>query len=278
MSDPARPCLDLLREADPDRYLACLWLREEWRGAIAALYAFDAEIARIPALVSEPMPGEIRLQWWREILLGTRESGDHPVGTALLDAITRHDLPVAAFDTYLDARIFDLYHDPMPDRASFEGYAGETESMLLTMAAQCAGLSRGTDLADACGHGGVARTIAATLRATALHRHQKRCHIPADMLANAGMEVGAWLDDDPGARHLAVVHAMVDWGLDHLAKSRTAIATIDREHRAVFLPLATVEAWLRAARRAGADLFVQPLTISPLRRQWATARAALTGL
>ena len=34
----------------------------------------------------EPLPGEIRLQWWREVLGGERpgEAGAHPVAAALL--------------------------------------------------------------------------------------------------------------------------------------------------------------------------------------------------
>ena len=39
------------------------------------------------------------------------------------------------FDDYLEARIFDLYDDPMPTRADLEGYCGETASALIQLAA-----------------------------------------------------------------------------------------------------------------------------------------------
>ena len=39
------------------------------------------------------------------------------------------------FDDYLEARIFDLYDDPMPGRAELEGYCGETASALIQLAA-----------------------------------------------------------------------------------------------------------------------------------------------
>lgn len=275
---PLDHCLDLLRRADPDRHLACLWLRAEWRGAIAAIYAFNAEISRIASLVSEPMPGEIRLQWWREVIEGKRESGDAPVSVALLDCISRHDLPVATFANYLEARVFDLYHDPMPNRAAFEGYCGETASAMLMLAAQCAGAPGGAGLADACGHGGVAQTVAAVLRSARLHRHERRCYIPVDILSAAGLDAEGWLDTEPDDRHRAAIGNMVDWGRQHLAKSRAALARLDPELRPVFLPLAPVALYLDRAEGRGTGILSRPVELSPLTRQWLFFRSAMRGI
>ncbi len=41
--------------------------RESRRGALQALYAFNAEIAGIRDRIRQPLPGEIRLQWWRDV-------------------------------------------------------------------------------------------------------------------------------------------------------------------------------------------------------------------
>ena len=59
-----------LRDSDRDRYLASLLTPAAQRGAVAALYAFNAEIARIRDVVREPLPGEVRLQYWRDLLQG----------------------------------------------------------------------------------------------------------------------------------------------------------------------------------------------------------------
>ena len=61
----------------------------EHRDALLSLYAFNIEIARVRDLVREPMPGEIRLQWWREALAGERdtEAAAHPVAAALREAL-----------------------------------------------------------------------------------------------------------------------------------------------------------------------------------------------
>ncbi len=87
-------CAALVREADRDRYLATLFAPAEHRDALYALYAFNVEIARVRELAREPMPGEIRLQWWREALSGEREgeAAAHPVAAALRETLARYGL------------------------------------------------------------------------------------------------------------------------------------------------------------------------------------------
>jgi hypothetical protein len=116
--------MDLLRAGDRERYLTVLFAPEDKRPALAALYAFDLETARVRDMVSEPMPGEIRLQWWREIVSGERdgEARQNPVARELVSAIDAYALPRMALANLLDARVFDLYDDPIPDRTTLEGY------------------------------------------------------------------------------------------------------------------------------------------------------------
>ena len=118
--------LETLRDIDRETYLAMLYLAADKREEIATLWAFNAEIGRIRDIVSEPVPGEIRLQWWREVLAGDRtsEGASHPIAGALVELIKKYDLQVEALDNLLEARIFDLYNDPMPDRTTLEGYLG----------------------------------------------------------------------------------------------------------------------------------------------------------
>ena len=106
---------EMVRRLDKDRYLAALWAPQDKRPHLMALYAFSAEIARIRDVVSDPLPGEVRARWWADVIAGTRgdEGGGHPIAAALLDTIARFRLPEEAFDRLIEARIFDLYDDPM---------------------------------------------------------------------------------------------------------------------------------------------------------------------
>ena len=125
-------CEALVREGDPDRYWASLFAPADKRPHLNALYAFNFEIARVREAVREALVGEIRLQWWRDALQGEAR-GDvkaNPVAAALDDTIVKFRLPRHALVTLIDARIFDLYDDPMPSLNDLEGYCGETASAL----------------------------------------------------------------------------------------------------------------------------------------------------
>ena len=76
-----------LARTDRARYLTALSAPVAVRPALLALLAFDAEISRIPQVVSEPMLGRIRLQWWLEALPGINagRAPGHPVAQALVN-------------------------------------------------------------------------------------------------------------------------------------------------------------------------------------------------
>ena len=62
------PLAALLRRYDRDRFQTALFAPAERREALLALYAFNYEIGRVRETVTEPMLGQIRLQWWREVV------------------------------------------------------------------------------------------------------------------------------------------------------------------------------------------------------------------
>src|SRR5258705_9461991 len=123
-------CEQLVRAADKDRYLATLFAPADKRGPLHTLYAFNLEIAGVRGRVREPMAGEIRLQWWRDVLSGERsgEAAANPVAAALMKTIRRFDLPVEPLLDLIEAHSFDLYDDPMPTLPALEAYGRKTSS------------------------------------------------------------------------------------------------------------------------------------------------------
>ncbi|MGH6675608.1 MAG: squalene/phytoene synthase family protein, partial [Xanthobacteraceae bacterium] len=97
MPDAFAYCAELVRGADRDRYLAALFAPAERRGALHALYAFNIEVARVRETARQPLPGEIRLQWWTDVLRGERgdEARANPVASALLASVECHCLATA---------------------------------------------------------------------------------------------------------------------------------------------------------------------------------------
>ena len=142
MQDAFAHCAELVRTADRDRYLAALFAPAERRDALFALYAFNVEIGRVREVAREALPGEIRLQWWSEVLSGERdgEAAANPIAAALLSAIERHGLPTSSLLDLIEARRFDLYDEPMAAIADLEAYAKRTSSAVIALAAQILGI------------------------------------------------------------------------------------------------------------------------------------------
>jgi phytoene synthase len=260
-------CLAMLRDSDRDRYLACLLSPEDKRGALAALYAFNAELARIRDLVHEPLPGEVRMQYWRDLLDGNAHGSTeaNPLAAALLSAIETHRLPRGTFANMIDARIFDLYDDPMETRVSLEGYAGETASALIQLASLILSPEQATRSAEAAGHAGVAQAIAGLLLLMPLHRHRGQLYIPLEILAATGLDRDTFLAGADTARISAAIEAFAGLGRDHLAKARTV--PIAQTVFPAYLPAALTGSVLAGGQKAGAALFDKSVQPPQWRRQ-----------
>jgi phytoene synthase len=115
---------DLVRRNDPDRWLSSRFIGDrQARADVIALYAYDHELARAPRVASNPILGEIRLTWWREVLdevFQGRAVRHHPTAQALAEAIRRHDLPREPLEAMIDARYRELDAAPMSHEEAVE--------------------------------------------------------------------------------------------------------------------------------------------------------------
>jgi phytoene synthase len=152
----------IVRQWDRPRYLAMLFAPDGERSALMALHAFNAEICRIPLIVSDPQVGLIRLQWWRDTLesIGKSEIQAHPVAMALSEAMTLHRLSFQPLLDMANAHEHDLYAGPMPDVISLEEYLGKTSSVLIQLSAMILDPASASSVAEAAGYAGVAYGLA----------------------------------------------------------------------------------------------------------------------
>ena len=270
---------EMVRRLDKDRYLAGLWAPEDKRPHLYALYAFSAEIARIRDVVSDPLPGEVRARWWADMLKGERgpEGEGHPVAIALLDTIRRFHLPVSAFERLIDARIFDLYDDPMPTELELEGYLGDTASALIRLGSLV--LADGRDLggAAAAGHAGIAWGLTGLMRALPFHASRGQIFLPGDRMAAHGVAA----EDLLAARTTPALRALLAElrarARDALAETRRQIRSIPPECAPAFLVVSLVEPLLDRMDRPSWDPFRDSVELPQWRRQlrlWRAARRA----
>jgi phytoene synthase len=259
--------MDAVRSGDHDRYLAGLYAPAEKRDALFALYAFNAEIAGIRDRIREALPGEVRLQWWRDVIAAGGDAGaGHPVAEALNETISSYELPKAAFENMLEARIFDLYDDPMPSRTDLEGYCGETAAALIQLAAMVLDPLEAPRFAELAGRAGCAQSITGLLLLLPLHRRRGQCFVPADILSAAGSSPEEFVAGDGGPGAGRAIAAMIALAREHLAAFEQGASDLPASLRPAFLPLALSHAYLdRMERGSPLDGVAR---LSSLRRHW----------
>ncbi|MGG7517489.1 phytoene/squalene synthase family protein [Allorhizobium undicola] len=275
--NPASHLLPLLRDIDKDRYLSCLLSPQDKQVELAALYGFHAELARVRDVVREALPGEIRLQYWRDLLAGQGhgDTAANPLAAALMTTIARHSLPVEAFQNMIDARVTDLYDDPIGPRSALEGYAGETASALIQLASLVLDASRAGAHAEMAGHAGVAQAIAGLLLLMPQHRARGQLYVPEEILSAVGLDRDGFLAGEDRARISAAIEAFAGLGLDHLQSARKA-GRVPASLMPAYLPVALAGPVLKAARRSGAGVFSANLRPAQWKRQILLLKASVT--
>lgn len=266
-------CAEVMRLYDRDRYVADLFAPEPARRHLFALHAFNAEVARVRDIVSEPMLGEIRLQWWRDVVNGAGVAAGNPVAMALMETVEKFGLPVEPLDRLLEARLFDLYDDPMPSLNDLEGYAGDTTSALIQFAAIALSAGRDPGSAEAAGHAGVALTVTRLLRTLPVHARRGQVYLPGDLMHahnvdRADLQAGT---TTPAVQ--ALLREMRTIARNHATIAATEVARLPDAIKPAFLPLALVDPILDRMERSGYDPFSGG-NLPAWRRQWILWRAA----
>jgi|tagenome__1003787_1003787.scaffolds.fasta_scaffold20807681_2 phytoene synthase len=270
MDENYRHCEALVRAADKDRFLATLFAAAEKRGPLFALYAFNVEIANVRERAREPMPGEIRLQWWRDVINGERasEAAANPVAAGLIETAARFSLPRARLFDLIEAHAFDLYDDPMPTFEVLESYVRQTSAAVFDLAARICG----AQAEQASDRAGVAFEITALLRSFAINASRRQLFVPVETL-------GGTTPDDIYAGQTSpqlvdALGALRSRARENLEAFELLLPELPIATMPAFLPVALVPAYLSAMEQPGYDPFKTAVEVPQWRRQWALWRAA----
>ena len=276
MQDTYAYCEALVRAADKDRYLASLFAPAPARQHLHALYAFASEIARIREAAREPLPGEIRLQWWRDVLAGEGrgEVSANPVAAALLDTVARCALPRAHLIALIDAHAFDLYDDAMASLADLDAYAEHTCGPLFTLAARILGGTHGADVITAAATpAGIAYGVAQRLRTFPRDLARRQLFVPLDLLAQHGVTREEIEARQNAAGLRGALAALRDHARAALGRFRAAAPDIPESCAPAFVVATLVPPLLARLDAAAADPF-ELVEVPQWRRQWVLWRAA----
>jgi phytoene synthase len=271
MPDAFAHCAALVRAADKDRYVATLYAPVERRGALHALYAFDLETARVREAVRQPLAGEIRLQWWSDVIAGKAEAAGSPVAAALIETAARHALPAERIEAMIEARRRDLYDEPSATLAELEDWADRAVGGPIALAARVLAEEGAVGIDALARHAGIALGLTALLTAFPREAARGRQPLPLDVLARHGLDRAAIATRPAAPALLTALSELRAAARGHLVAARPLLAAAPLAAMPALLPAAIVAPTL--ARQERRDPFA-PVELAQWRRQLLIARAA----
>jgi phytoene/squalene synthetase len=272
------------RAFERDRYLAALLAPVQARPALLTIAAFAGEVGRVPASVSDPMIGAIRLQWWRDAVAAMADPAllatGHPIADALGSAVRAHALPLALLTGYIDATEAGLAADPPDSDEALTAHLMATEGALFELALHILGGTAAVDRARPLAAAAQAYGLTRLLIELPAYTREGRTLIPAPMLAAAGISAADLYGGQPEveSRLAPIATALASEARRHLALARAAFRRKLRPaDRAALLPLAVVMPNLQAWTRTPGGLLHRAVDVLPLTRVTRLAWTHVTG-
>ncbi len=137
---PEQYCQDKAAKSGSSFYYSFLFLPEQQRKAIIALYAFCREVDDIVDSNIDSHIKQTKLQWWRdEIQALFKGQPQHPVTQALMPAIAQFNLPQEQFEEIINGMEMDLQQSRYDNFKDLSLYCHRVASVVGLLAAEIFG-------------------------------------------------------------------------------------------------------------------------------------------
>ena len=249
---------ELVNKDDHDRFLTALLAPPALRDGVLALYAFNAEVAKVRESVSENLIGRMKLQWWRDVITAVYDGGVVPQGNPVVEClaatIRAYGLSRALFETLLEARDRDMSDESPEDVAALEQYAEGTSASLTQLVLEVLGARDDASMA-AGRHVGIAWALTGLLRAVLFHARANRFLLPQDLMTAENLSSHDLHEQRNAARIAVVVEQIAKTARAHIDKARTYRKSVDPRALPALLPATLADSYLKGLMRRRFDVF-----------------------
>ncbi len=272
----------LVRREDEDRWLSSRFADAPARKRLMALYAFNIELSATAQRASDPLTGEMRLQFWRdalEAIYAGQTAPASPIVAALSEAIAEAHLPHARFAAIIEARRHDLEAAPFDSWADLEAYVDATSGALMLLAAQaCAPVKPPSDRQIvAVRAAGRAWGYAGLVRALPFWSAQRRTFFPKKLREHVGVNEASLFSAGPGDHAgAAAARAVLNRASGAYQDLRRHALWLTKDMFPAIGHISLVPQYVRAVAKAP-DTLRQNVKTSLIGRQLRLVGAAATG-
>ena len=259
-------------------YYSFLFLPQERRRAITALYAYCREVDDIVDEMQEAGVAQARLAWWTEEI-GRLYAGEpqHPVTRALLPHLAAFRIGRESLMLVLEGMAMDLRQNRYLDYATLERYCHNVAGVVGELAAGIFGVSdeRSYEYARKLG---LALQLTNIIRDVGEDARRGRVYLPLDELQHHGVKVADLLDGRYVEGYLPLMQAQARRARGVYAEALAALPAADRRDQRPGLIMGAIYATLLdEIEREGFQVLHQRIALTPLRKLWIAWRTWVFG-
>ena len=267
--DPHQYCQQKAAASGSSFYYSFLFLPEERRRAITALYTFCREVDDVVDDCSDVATAHATLTWWRQELAAAYHGApQHPVARALAEVAPRFNLPEARLNEIIDGMQMDLELNRYPGFEALRLYCHRVAGVVGLLSAEIFGYRDRRTLEYAADLG-MAFQLTNIIRDVGEDARRNRIYLPLDEIERHGVS----LADISGSRETdnfrRLIAFQIERALGYYREAFVKLPAVDRRaQRAGIIMAAIYRTLLDEIRRDGCRVLTRRTSLTPVRKLW----------
>ena len=282
MIDPHQYCQDKAAASGSSFYYSFMFLPQERRRAITALYAYCREVDDVVDECTDPGVARTKLAWWRDEVARLYEGKpQHPVARALADVIKPYGITQDQLLMVIDGMAMDLEYNRYPDFDTLKLYCHRVAGVVGLMSARIFGYTDPRTLEYAADLG-LAFQLTNIIRDVGEDARRNRVYLPLDELAKAGLDATKIVHGNAQQEHGSAFRQLMEQQVARaLATYDLAFTKLPKQDRKTQLPgiimAAIYRTLLEEIRADGCRVLTHRTSLTPVRKLWIAWKTWLKG-
>jgi len=267
--DPHQYCQQKAAASGSSFYYSFLFLPEDRRRAITALYAFCREVDDVVDECSDPALARATLAWWRqELAAAFHGAPQHPVARALAEIAPRFNLAEARLNEIIDGMQMDLDYNRYPDFETLRQYCHRVAGVVGLLSAEIFGYQDRRTL-DYAADLGLAFQLTNIIRDVGEDARRNRIYLPLDEIERHGVAVADIAHARETDNFRRLMEFQIERALGHYREAFSKLPSADRHaQRAGIIMAAIYRTLLDEIRRDGCHVLTRRISLTPVRKLW----------
>lgn len=272
---PQEYCQEKAASSGSSFYYSFLFLAEQKRQAITALYAFCREVDDVVDEISDAGVANIKLQWWRdEVSRLYDHKPEHPVTKALLPHLQTFNLQQQYFNDIIDGMQMDLDFNAYKTFKDLQNYCYRAASVVGLLSAEIFGYTDKQTLRYA--HDlGMAFQLTNILRDVREDAQRGRIYIPEEDMQACNVSLKEIRGTQTTDNIKKLFKLLADRAHQYYQSAESLLPDADRYSQRSGLIMSEVyQSLLEEIELDGFRILEHKIKLTPFRKLWLSWRAA----